>query len=105
MQEIEVQIIGAEPLQTRGAGSERQVSSRVTRQHLTHEKYVLATLCDRLADELLGRAVAIHLRCIDEGHAEIETKTNRGDLVVALARALTHAPGAQAKRGQGLARW
>src|SRR3954471_18787784 len=105
MQEIEVQIIGAEPLQTRGAGSERLLSSRMTRQHLTHEKNVLATLCDRLADELLGRAVAVHLRCIDDGHAEVETETNRGDLVVAPARALTHAPGAQTKRGHGHARW
>ena len=35
----------------------------------------------RLADQLLGRAVGVHLGGVDQRHAEVEARAQRRDLV------------------------
>src|SRR5437016_770974 len=61
---------------------------------LRHDEHLIAAAGDRLADEPLRASVRIHLGCVDERHAELDPAAQRGNLVLAFARGLAHAPGA-----------
>ncbi len=95
MQKIKVEPVGAEALEARLAGLHRALAAGVLRQHLADEKDVVAPAGDRLADDDLGAAIAIHLGGVDEGDAEIETELQRGELGSGFALAFAHHPGAE----------
>jgi hypothetical protein len=69
----------------------------VARQHLADEKDLIAPVNQRLADELLGRAVAVHFRGVDDRHAEINGHLQRGDFLIALPPCVSNVPGADAE--------
>ena len=79
MQEIAIDPVG--PQTAEGALASRNRPSRrgVMRENLGHQKDFLASPGDRLADQLLCCARAVHLRRIDMGHAEIETAAHGCD--------------------------
>ena len=50
-------------------------------QHLAHEEDLVAPALDRLAGDLLGDAVGVHLGGVDQRHAEIEAELQGAHLV------------------------
>src|SRR5437763_11632857 len=58
---------------------------------------MVAPVADRLADQLLGRALAVHLGGIDERHPELDSALQRRDLLRAAAGAIADIPGTEAK--------
>jgi hypothetical protein len=103
MQEIEVDAVGAQPLEASLASGDGAGARGVLGQHFGDEENLLAAPLDGLGHDLLGAAIGVHLGGIDERHAEIEAKAKRCDLLVALARALAHGPGALPKLWHGFA--
>jgi hypothetical protein len=81
VQEIEVDLVGPEALQAAIAGGHRPDRRRMARQDLADQEDLVAASGDRLADQLLGRAGAIHLGCVDQEHAELDTEAQRRDLL------------------------
>ena len=73
MQEIKVKPVGIQATQATLAGGDGVLAGRILRIDLAHQKDLIASAVDRLGNELLGLALAIHLGCIDEGEAEVET--------------------------------
>src|SRR6476620_10520856 len=97
VEQVAVDALYTEPLQSALAGCDRPAPRGVGRQHLADEERLLSPPADRFADQLLHAAVAIHLGGVDVVHAEVETAAKRGDgarAVVAL-----HVPGALADDG------
>lgn len=94
MQQIQIDAIGAQALERRLACGDDTAAARMMRQHLADDEQALAHVGERVADKRLGRAVAVHLRGIDERHAEIDALAQRGDLGCALRGPLAHFPGA-----------
>jgi hypothetical protein len=64
---------------------------------LAHDVGPRRPASDRLADDLLGAAFAVHLRRVDHRIAEIEPVFQRLELLAAPPRAFAHAPGAEAE--------
>ena len=85
---------------TRGNGA---VPGCVMRQHLTDQEYFRAAAGDRLANDLLRTAVAVHLGGVDQRHAKVEPQTKGGDFRRRPAGMLAHAPRALAKDRDRLA--
>ena len=94
VEEIDVELVGAEPRQRRLARGDRAAPRRVMRQDLGDEEHLLAAAGDGLAHDPLGRARAVHLRGVDMRHAEIEPAPQGRDR--ALARAALDVPRALA---------
>jgi hypothetical protein len=59
------------------AGGDRATSRGVARQHLTGEEDLVAAPRDRLADQLLGGTVAVHLGGVDQAYAKVERPKGR----------------------------
>ena len=84
MQQIAVERIGLQPLQRSLACGDGAAPRCVARQHLGDEIEIVALAArDRVRDHELG--VAIHLRGIDVGHAELDATAQRRDSVSAVA--------------------
>jgi len=96
VQQIEVDMIGAQPLQAARAGRRHAGARGVVRIHLADHEGPVALAGDRLRHHLLGAAVAVHLGGVDQRHAQVEAEAQRGGLVLGAALALTHPPGALA---------
>jgi len=94
VQEIEVDLVGPEALQAAIAGGHRPDRRRMARQDLAHQEDLVAASGDRLADQLFGRAGAIHLGCVDQEHAEVDTEAQRRDLLRSRPPAFAQIPGA-----------
>jgi hypothetical protein len=75
----------------------------VLRQHLGDQEYLVAAPFDRLADEVLGAAVGIHFRRIDQRHAELDAEAQRRDLIRPPPGVFGHVPSALAKHRNLLA--
>jgi hypothetical protein len=89
MQQIAVEPIGLQPRQRALACLDGSSAGCVARQHLRHEKNLIASPLDRPRHKRLG--LAIHLGGIDMGHAEIDAaleRSDRGGVVAAV-----HLPG------------
>ena len=95
MQEIEVDAVSAEPLQTPLAGSHGACVCRVLWQHLGHDEALVTPPLDSLGNDKL--CVGIKLGGVDQRHAEIEPKLQRRDLLTAAPPAFAHVPGALAE--------
>src|SRR6185369_3366392 len=68
-------------------------------KHLADDEDLVAASFDGFADDFLGAAIAVHLGSVDQRHADLETKLDRGHFLPAFARVLAHAPGALAELG------
>ncbi len=79
VQQVAVEPVGAQAPQRALAGGDGAGPRGVVRQHLGDEKHLVAAAGDRLADDLLGGAVAVHLGGVDVVHAEIEAAAQRRD--------------------------
>src|SRR5216117_4621094 len=55
-------------------------------------KYTLALTFDRIGHKLFCAAFAVHLGAVDQSHAEINSQTQRGDLIRICALVLAHSP-------------
>ena len=53
---------------------------------------------DRFADNFLRTAVAVHLRSVNQTHAELDSQTQRFDFNRSVALVFAHAPGSLAER-------
>ena len=99
MQLVEIDVIGAKALQAPFASGQRAGVARVRREHFGHEVEVVAPARDRAPDDLLGPAITVHLRRVDQARAEIEAERQRGDLLRAGRGVLPHAPRPQSEAG------
>ena len=97
MQEIEIDDRAAQPLQAAFAGGDRVGARCVARMHLADDEDVLAPVADRLGHHLLGAALAIHFRRVDQSEAEVDGRPQGLDLVAAPVRILAHPPGPDAE--------
>ena len=96
VQQIEVEAVGLEPLEAALAGRDDAAPRGVVRIDLADQAHLVAPARDRLGDDLLGAAFAVHLGGVDQGDAEIEPELQRGDLGVeraAPARPCPRCPG------------
>jgi len=92
VQQIAVEIIRAQAPERLLAGADRAGVRRVRRQHSGDEEERFARqLGDRVGDEFLRAAVAVHLGRIDVHHAEIDAGAQRANRFVA-ARTQRHVP-------------
>lgn len=104
MQQIKVDPVGLEAAQAALAGGDGRPAGRVVRIDLAHQEHLVASVSDRLGDEFLGPALAIHLGGIDQGEAEVETEPERCNLLRAARPVLRHVPSPQAERRHALTR-
>jgi hypothetical protein len=79
MQEIAVNSTGPQAAEGALAGRDRPCRRGILRENLGHQKNFVAPPGDRLANQFLGCPVAVHLRCIDMGHAKVETAAQSGN--------------------------
>src|SRR5439155_20645115 len=105
MKQIEVDLLNVQPAEAPITGRGHAVTRGVLWIELRHDEHLIAAAGDRLADEPLRASLRIHLRCVDERHAELDPAAQRGNLVLAFARGLAHAPGALPEDGHGLSAW
>src|SRR4030095_13890401 len=80
VQQIEIETIGREPRETALAGGDGAFRTRVMRVDLADQKNLVTTARKRTRDDLLGAAIGIHFRGVEQRHAEIETRAPSGDL-------------------------
>ena len=79
MQEIAVNPIGPPAAEGALAARDRPCRRGMLRENLGQQKNFVAPPGDRLANQFLGCALAVHLRCIDMGHAKVETAAQSGN--------------------------
>ena len=80
-------------------------SAGVVRVHLGHQKHPLALTDDGLADHFFSPAIAVHFRRVDERHAQVDAKAQRGNLFFGPAFTFAHLPGALSEHGHGCSVW
>src|SRR5712692_8593895 len=85
VQQVTVQPVRPQASQRPLTGCHRAGPRSVLGKHLGDQKNFLASPGDRLGDHLLG--IAVHLGCVDMGHAEVEPLSQRGDRGSAAAAA------------------
>src|SRR5260370_16278740 len=74
------------------------------RINLADHEYLLAPPGNRLADDFLGAAVAIHLGGVHQGPPQIEPERNGGGSLLPAATRRAPRPGAQRERRQASVR-
>jgi hypothetical protein len=78
MQQVEVEPVRAQTAQALLAGDYRPLAGRVARKDLAYQEDLVSSSGNGLAHQLLGGAVAVHPRGVDQGHAEVEPEAQRG---------------------------
>jgi hypothetical protein len=104
VQQIEIEAVCSKPPQAMLAGSDCPGPCRTFGEDLADKEQLVAASGDRFANESFGSAIGIHLRCVDQRHAEIEAGAERSNFVFSTPRVLSHAPCPLAKRRYRLAR-
>jgi hypothetical protein len=93
VQQIEIEPVGAEPLEAALAGAHRLLVAGVAGKDFGDEEHLVAPPGNSFARHFLGDAIGIHFGGVDEGHAQIDAGLQRPDLVGALAFIFAHFPG------------
>ena len=75
MEQVEVQPVGAEPLQARLARTGKARARCVLRTCLADEEQLVANAAQRLGYQRFGRTIAVHFGRIDQRHAQFDTGT------------------------------
>src|SRR5206468_9996084 len=79
VKKIKVEVVGAEPPEALLARAQRSLERCIRRQDLRGEEDLLPTPTDRLGDDLLDLAAAVHLGRIDVGEPGIDPAGDRID--------------------------
>jgi hypothetical protein len=98
VQQIEVEVIGLEPLQAGLTGLLDAAARGVLRIDFADQEDLVAQARERVTQQSLGRAVAVHLGGVDQAHAELDASTRRSGLLALQTAVLAHPPCALAKR-------
>src|ERR1700760_1224759 len=77
MQQVEIEMISAKTAEARVASPRDAVSHHVVGPHFGYQEYAVALTGDHTADQFLGSAVAVYLRCVDQCHPEREAGAQR----------------------------
>src|ERR1700733_4967588 len=101
MQQIEIQIFGAEPSEARRASTRDAIARYLIALHLGDEEYTVALTGNHATNELLGAAVAVVSRSIDQCHAERNAGAQRLLLDSRRMPSLTQVPTALTERRDG----
>ena len=96
VQQVEIDALEAQALEAALAGGNRARARGIVGIDLAHDVGLGPSL-DRLADDLLGNALAVHLGGVDHGIAELEPVFQGIELIGAPPAALAHAPGSEAE--------
>jgi hypothetical protein len=86
------------------ARSDRPRLCRIFGKDLADKEQLIAASGDRFADKHLGSAVRVHLRGVDQRHAEIDAEAERRNFLLSTPHVFSHAPRALAERRYRLAR-
>jgi hypothetical protein len=70
VQQVKIEMIGAETGQTRLASAYHAIARRVLRQHLGDQEYVVAPAGNHATNQLLRVAVAVYFGGVDQRHPE-----------------------------------
>ena len=98
MQQIQVEPVRCEALETALAGGDRAFRAGVVRIDLADEKNAIALSGDGFAHQLFSAAVTVHLGGVDNVHAKLDTQAQRCHFGIVVASALAHSPRAESKR-------
>src|SRR5580704_12901306 len=79
VQEVTIQAIRLEPTQRSFASRNRCTPGGILRKNLRHQEHFVAPPGNRLTNQPLDAARAVHLRGIDVLHADIEAQAQSGD--------------------------
>ncbi len=101
MQQVEVQPIGPQAFQAGLARALQAPAPGVLRIDLADQEDLLADPGQRLAQQALGLAFAVHLSGVDQGHSQFDAQPEGGHLLAALALAFAHTPSSLAQGGDG----
>ena len=77
VQQVEIEMISAETGEARLASPRDAVSRHVSGPHFGDQEYAVALTGNHAADQFLGAAVAVHLRRVDQRHAERKARAQR----------------------------
>ncbi|MNH88933.1 hypothetical protein D3C87_1216950 [compost metagenome] len=99
MQQIQVDVLGLEPVQAALACLWDAFAAGVVRIDLADEEDVVALAGDGLRHDLLGASFGIHLGGVDQGHAQFDALAQGGDFFFLAGVVFAHLPGALADDG------
>src|SRR6266481_9411424 len=105
MQQIEIEMVGSETSQARLASTCDAISRHLVGLHLGDQEYAVALTGNHMTKELLGAAVAVVSRRIDQRHAERNACAQRLFLDSCRMPSLTEVPAALTERRDGRAVW
>ena len=72
---VDVQVVGAQAPQRLLARAQRAAIGGVLRQYLgDDEDAFTGDVLDRIGDDLFRAAIAVHLRCVDVRHPELDAQ-------------------------------
>ncbi len=69
MQQVQIDVIDLQAPQTSCARLERSLTAGVVRQHLAHDKHLIAAACDGFTDKFLRPALAVQFRGVEQRHS------------------------------------
>src|SRR5256885_14368322 len=104
MQQIEIEMVGAETSEARLASTRDAISRHLVGLHLGDQEYTVAPTGNHVTNELLGAAVAVVSRRIDQRHAERNACAQRLFLDSLRMPSLTEVPAALTERRDGRGR-
>src|ERR1700747_2469972 len=105
MQQIEIEIIGAEAPEARRAGTRDAVSGDFIALDLGDQEYAVALTGEYVTDELLGTAVPVIAGRIDQRHTEGDSGAQRIFLDTFGMPSLPEMPATLTERRHGSAVW
>ncbi len=94
MQEVEIEMVGAEAFEARLASARDAVSRHVVGPHFGHEENAIALAGDRTTNEFLG---AVNFRRVDHRHSERKARAQRFFFIGLRAFSLSKTRGALAQ--------
>src|ERR1700756_443249 len=105
MQQIEIQMLAAEPSETRRASTRDAIARHLIALHLGDQEYAVALTGNHVTEESLGAAVAVVSRRIEQRHAERNPGAQRLFLDRRRMPSLTEVCAALTERRDGRAVW
>ena len=99
MQQVKVDAIGLQTFEAALAGRCRPATGGIVRINLADDENLIAPTPNGLADQRFGLAFTIHFGGIKQGHAQINTELQGGQLFSVRIAAFTKLPGSHAQCG------
>jgi hypothetical protein len=103
MQQVKVDPVSGEPLEAALASGDNAGARAVVWIDLADDEELVSKAMGGSGDDLFGASAAIHLGCVDQGHAEIDAEPQRHSLFGGMAPVLSHVPGSLPQRRHPLA--